>query len=407
MILIARTTSIRYSTGMRRLVYGAVLFVVVGALLPAQDRLQTYQANFATAVPETKLEILRASELEDAATMGPLYQQAISYVVSNAENLFADTVLRQIAVVAIERIAEGDYGPAAPELWRLFREFEETTARVQLLQVIASVSDDPADMAVEINNFLLTQNNLVRAGAEVDLQVTRATAEALGVLGQPSSFPVLVDAIVVQYPDFVTEAARDSLEALDVNRLDQATQVLRSLDAADKPPVFDLFIGDALLTEEQQLEFARVALIDALAASTVNAGEVAALRDVRVRAATVIREGGYGEASRAAIRHFNETVLEFERGRIPASPLLEAIATLGAMGTSEAAARLTDYLGLLNTYTERDRPYNTQIVLAVIRNLELLGDPAAYNALFLTSILENYPSRVRDAARQAMDALSG
>ena len=76
------------------------------------------------------------------------------------------------------------------------------------------------------------------------------------------------------------------------------------------------------------------------------------------------------------------------------------------MDTDAAAARLTEYLELLNTYTEIDRPYDTQIMLATIANLQLLDRPASYNALFSTSILENYPRRVTDAARQAMQSVA-
>ena len=91
-----------------------------------------------------------------------------------------------------------------------------------------------------------------------------------------------------------------------------------------------------------------------------------------------------------------------DRERITKNRLLEAIATLGSMGTAEAAERLTDYLELLNTYTEIDRPYDTQIMLATISNLQRLDAPSSYNALFSTTLLENYPRRVRDAAREAM-----
>ncbi|MCG8478074.1 MAG: hypothetical protein MI724_03190, partial [Spirochaetales bacterium] len=126
----------------------------------------------------------------------------------------------------------------------------------------------------------------------------------------------------------------------------------------------------------------------------------------RFAAAEVLRAGEYAEATGEVIRHFNETVLEYDRDRIPKNRLLEAIATLGAMGTPEAATRLTDYLELLNTFTEIDRPYDTQVLLAVITNLEILDSPSSYNALFFTTLLENYPRRVRDAAREAMESVS-
>jgi hypothetical protein len=129
-------------------------------------------------------------------------------------------------------------------------------------------------------------------------------------------------------------------------------------------------------------------------------------RRIRFLAATIIREGQYADATAVAIRHFNETVLEFERGRIARDRLLEAIGTLGAVGTEDAAIRLAEYLELLNTYTEIDRPYDTQIVLSTISNLQILDYPSSYNALFATMLLENYPRRIRDAAEAAMRSVA-
>ena len=75
------------------------------------------------------------------------------------------------------------------------------------------------------------------------------------------------------------------------------------------------------------------------------------------------------------------------------------------MGTEAAALRLTEYLELLNTYTELDRSSDTQITLATITNLERLANSAAYNALLVASLLENYSGQIRAAAERALSSL--
>jgi hypothetical protein len=75
------------------------------------------------------------------------------------------------------------------------------------------------------------------------------------------------------------------------------------------------------------------------------------------------------------------------------------------MGTEAAAQRLTEYLELLNTYTENDRSPDAQVMLSVVRNLERLGQSLAYDTLFYASMLD-YPRRVRSAIDSAMDTLS-
>jgi len=113
----------------------------------------------------------------------------------------------------------------------------------------------------------------------------------------------------------------------------------------------------------------------------------------------------YEPAADALIRHFNLTFQSYDRGIITKTWVLEAIAALGNTGSSAAAARLTQFLDLLNTYTENSRPYDTQITLAVVTNLGRLADLGSYDALFYVTLLD-YPQRVKDAAKSALDALS-
>jgi len=392
---------------MRRLTRIALFLVIPAIGVFAQvDPLETFQANFSSSNLQTKLEILRAADNQDAASFGPLYGQALSYVVSNAEQLVEEPLLRQIALLAINRIDQGQYLPAVNDLWRLFRLYDETTARIQVIGVLGRLAGDNAQVIDYINEWVGAQNNLTRAGTRVDLQVLTATVESVGVLGSESSFPVILDTILLQYPDFVNDVAENAISQLDGVPLELASAAIRDRDVVEKRAAFEFFTAGDYLSETDKADFARVALADALSLVPRENEEVEEVRLIRFGAAQFLREAAYSPATSVLIRHFNETVLEWDRGRIPKTRVLEAIAALGAMGNAEAASRLTDYLELLNTYSEMDRPYDTQIVLATIGNLELLDSPSSYNALFYATLLENYPDRIKDAARQAMAAVS-
>lgn len=392
---------------MRRLTTVFLIISAVAAPLAAQqDRLETFQASFASSNLQTKLEILRAADGDDPATFGPLYGQALSFAVSNADSLSSEPLLREIALVAVNRIAAGRYEPAVNDLWRLFRSYEETTGRIQILSVLGELAGANEQTIDFMNAWVDTQNNLTAAGTRVDLQVLTAAVEALGRIGSASSFSPVLDVILLQYPDFVTQTARTSLESLGGEPLEIATDVILGKSVSEKRAPFLFFIENDYLQDADKLELARRTLANALLLRPQELVEQEEARQVRFAAAAVLRDGAYSEATGEVIRHFNETVLEYDRDRIPKNRLLEAIATLGAMGTPEAATRLTDYLELLNTFTEIDRPYDTQVLLAVITNLSILGSPSSYNALFFTTLLENYPRRVRDAAREAMDSVS-
>jgi hypothetical protein len=392
---------------MKRLLPFALLLVVPFVGVFAQTNpLETFQANFSSSNLQTKLEVLRASESQDAVEFGPLYGQALSFVVSNAEDLVDTPLLREIALFAVNRIDEGSYERAVGDLWRLFASYDETTARIQVANVLGRLAADNQQTIVNMNEWVMTRNNLARAGTDVDLQVFAAMIEALGVIGSGSSFPAVLDAILVQYPDFVNDEALAALDALDGEPLEMATADLRSRDIVDKRPAFSFFITSDYLSEADRAEFARVALADALASLPTDLSEQEEQRAIRFAAAQYLRDAEYGAATAELIRHFNETVLEWDRGRIPKTRVLEAIAALGATGEEDAARRLTDYLELLNTYSELDRPFDVQVVLATIGNLETLDFPLSYNTLFFTTLLQNYPDRVKDAARQAMEAVS-
>lgn len=378
------------------------LMVVATTTATAQDdRLEMLQASFASANLQTRLEILRAAQAEDPAQFGPLYRQALNHVIDNSDRVGTEPMLRDMAMLSLNRIGDGGFAEAAPDVWRFFQMYTDTTWRIRALEVLGEIGINHDRIVTGIIDWVRRQHVVYEDGGRPDLQVLAAALRALGVIGDIEAFSVLVDTAFLQYPEFVSSQAQTALLALDGDKLERSLRAIRSRTIMERGTFFSVLLRGGFLDETEQNELARVVLADAMDVTAGDPVSQEAARQIRFSAAQMIRRAEYDPAEREVIRHFNQTVLEFERGRVSSGPLLEAIATVGAMNSENAARRLTEYLELVNTYTETDRPYDTQIVLAVIGNLESLGFPVAYNALFYTSTLDNYPRTIRDRSRQA------
>jgi hypothetical protein len=123
-----------------------------------------------------------------------------------------------------------------------------------------------------------------------------------------------------------------------------------------------------------------------------------------VLSARILRDRAWQAASPLLIEHLDTTIMETDRGLADKGALLEAIASLGIIGTHEAAVRLTQYLVLLNSYTEKGKGYDEQVAGAVIENLGLLEDKVAFDDLMYTQYL-NYSNTIKKAARAALERL--
>lgn len=129
--------------------------------------------------------------------------------------------------------------------------------------------------------------------------------------------------------------------------------------------------------------------------------ELQALRELRLAAARQLKALGWQKASPLAIKHFRLVQADYAKGAAAKTELLEAVACLGAMGSSEAAQALALHLQLINAQTEQGSPYDEPLVLAVIAALGELGDKAAFDYLLQMGYLP-YTDTVKRAAREAL-----
>jgi HEAT repeat protein len=337
--------------------------------------------------------------------LGPLYLQAIRYVLTNADDIEENVILRDIALLAIEKVGEAGYTPAADALWSLFEEYETNTARIQILNVLGEIGPGDAQLVLDLNGWVQAQVNLFRGGVLPDQQVVRTAVRTLGQLGDPSSFAVLTDVQLARLSQPITEEAAQAMEAIPGELVQQAIETINGRAVTNRLPALNLFLEYPDLTNEERAQIATGVLSEALREVLRDPTELEAQRLLRYRAVQTLIDVPYPDATEPLITHFNITFTDYDRGVTKKTWVLEAIAALGSTGTEPAAERLTEFLDLLNTYTESDRPYDTQVMLAVVTNLERLGYVVAYDSLFYVTLLD-YPQRVKDAAREAIDTIT-
>lgn len=392
----------------RVVLLGIALMVAIAGGLAAQDTdraLEAYQDRFRDASPEIKLQILETADMLSVEELGPLYEQAVQFVLTNADEIENNVILRDIALYAVEKIGEGGYSRATGSLWSLFVEYEDNTSRMLILDVLGSVGGGDAELVLDLNGWVQAQVNLYRGGVMPDQQVLRNAVQTVGELEDTSSFPVLLDVQLAQISDPITEEANIAMDALPGDYVQQAITTINNRAVAQREPALDYFLADPDLSDEERAQIAAGVLAEAVREVLRDPNELEAQRRLRYRAVSVLVDVPYPDATGSLIRHFNLTFADYDKGMTAKTWVLEAIAALGTNGTERAAQRLTDFLDLLNTYTENDRPYDTQIMLAVVANLERLGNIVAYDALFYVTLLD-YPQRVKDAAREAIDTIT-
>lgn len=390
---------------MRKIFLFIIILLFLSAGLFAQNNskmVESFKRNFAIASLDVKIQILQDAVKSKSKDMGPLYLQAIDFVLDNQSLIPTDSRFRQLSVIAVDEIASVDYKKAKYSLWKLFQIDRETSVRVPILNALGITAKDDAELIGSINKWMESQNTVFKTGKVPDLQVISAAVKALGKLGDPSSFPIIFAAMNLGYSKAITKAAKVSLFEIKGNLKDMLLGIIKNQPLSEKKAALIMAAESDKLQDDDKGEIAEKALEIGLHFGTQDALEKQTAREIRYLAIRVISERKWSKAALLAIEHLNKTIEEYERGISTKGYLLEAIACLGNIGTHEAAVRLTQYLVLLNSYTEKGKGYDIQIMLAVLNNLGKLGDKVAFDDLMYTQYL-NYSNSIKKAAKKALD----
>jgi hypothetical protein len=376
--------------------------------LNAQDAdsiILAYRRNFARASLITKLELLKEAAARTDAAMGPLYDMALRFAVDNSALLGPDHQLKDLAILAASETGKAAYGKAVDDLWALFQGSKDPDIRSAAITALGMAGAGETRVAENLNSFLASQNSLFRSGAQPEYPALSACIDALGGLGDGSSFPVLFSAYVAGYsPDLAAKAAK-ALSSIKGDYLGYLLRVITKNPPLEKSAAYAAGLGNDNFTDDDRGELAEGAMGAALAATAQSASfspvEIQSLRELRLSTARQLRALRWQKASPLAISHFRLVQADYAKGAASKTEFLEAIACLGAMGSTEAAQALALYLQLINAQTEQGSPFDEDILLATIGALGELGDKAAFDYLLQIGYLQ-YTEAIKRAAKDAL-----
>jgi hypothetical protein len=391
---------------MKNFAVGLILLLFFSVNISAEESspiLSAMQKNFARGSLSTKIQVLQDSAEFPEVEMGPLYGQALQFIFDNSKNLASDTAARELTILAVRLSGINGYIESVTLMWDLFKINEDEQVRVEILGALSSTSPNIL-VITELNNWLKLQNDDFRSNLPVPKQVIAEAVVTLGELGESSSFPVVFSTGSAKYSDDITYKANQALKNLEGSYSQSLVEVIKSSVPSDKLSALNLAIEDNEMSIEEKGSLLKTALKTALFTISEDENDEQRLRDLRYSAIRQITQLKWADASDLVIEHFNQVNLEYERGISPKTSVLEAILCLGAIGTHEAAARLTLYLEFMNSYMENGQDIDLQISLAVISNLGMIGDSIAFDDLLYSGYLD-YPVSVKREAREALNKL--
>lgn len=363
-----------------------------------------YQRNFVRSSLSIKLDLLKEAAGIDKADMSPLYRMAVDFCIDNAMLLQNDVQLRDIAAYSTIRLAKLGDEDSANRLWSLFQVFKEPAVRVPVMNALSGLAAGNAQLILNMNSFLYNQNTVRQAGVEPDYQTIEACVAALGNLGSATSFPVLFAVYSSGYPSNIVRKAQDALASLQGDYKGYLTEVIRKNPPMDKASALRAAIDNPRFSEADKAEVAEASLDTALSFQSAVQSEANLNRETRYRAVRELGQRSWSKATPLVVRNFSVALDEYSRKEGSKQALLEAIACLGSMKTTEAAQTLTLHLQLLNAEADSGKAPDEQLTLAVIDNLGKLGDKTAFDHLLFVSYLP-YPETIKAAARDALKKL--
>ncbi len=383
-----------------------LIFSIFVFSLTAQEinpMLTAFQKSFARGSLSTKIQVLQDSSKITERSMGPLYVQALQFIIDNNRTLHDDTTARELTVLTVRLSGLRHYKETARLLWKLFKETDDTGVQVEILSALGEI-DTPVNIIEEMNDWLGKENEKVREGNTVPFELVSEMVTTLGKLGSPSSFNVLFSTGALKYNNEITGKAASALKKLGTDYAESLIDVIQNNKPEEKLAAVDLAVADKELTDAEKGKIFQAALETVLLNQSLIGKEGPNLRELRLTAVKQLTLLKWTAASALAVQNFNKTIEEIDSGLASTTQLVESINFLGSVNTHEAAVRLSVYLEVLNSRKERGQQVNTQIVMAVIRNLGLLGDKTAFDNLLYAGYLD-YSSSVKNAVREALNNL--
>jgi HEAT repeat protein len=372
----------------------------------AEKMVENYIRYFNQGDIETKVRIIDNSLRLENVNMGPLYHEAVEFIIGNIRLLKTMPAVGSMIIASLKKIEEIPYREARYSVLKLVQDDFTGITRNYGLNALAVIAKGDRSVIIEMNEFLDHQNNLFLSQTKQDFHVVDTCIRTLGELGDKSSFFHIFTAYTLNYSEKITETARLALFKIEGTLKDNLLTMIETGGIPTRWKAFKFSLEMNELTDQEKREIVHRAMKMAVQTDSVVKEEHKIIREIRYRAIKEITAYSMSESSDLVVRHFEIVRQDYLVGRETKPNLIEAIDCLGNMGTHKAAKTLANYLEYINVYTETKRVYDEQIVVSVINNLAKLGDPVGIDPVQYAVFL-NYSERVKRVAQEAADRLIG
>ncbi|MDR1836074.1 MAG: hypothetical protein LBQ89_00260 [Treponema sp.] len=295
---------------------------------------------------------------------------------------------------------DDSYNKNLDEMWISFIESTDSAVKAETLINIGILGKGNQNVIYNVNNYLMELSYLVSWGVSVDYMMVSASITAIMELGDSSSYPVLFSVLCAGYPEVIFLEAYGALDLIPGNLLQFLAGVIERNPPEEKFIAFKAGANSERLTASERGQLAELAFEMGFAAGEEDAN----ITEMRYAAVLTLTSLRWTKANMLAIKHYYRVQTDFLQSSVPKARLIEAIACLGAVGNSDAALALGLQLGLINARTATTGIFDTEITLAIVRALGLIGDNAAFDHLLYTSNLP-YSNDIKVAAREALARL--
>lgn len=371
----------------------------------AAEAIAASEALFGAADLSGKLKIINEASAKPTPEMGPLYQAAVDYLVSNLSVLRTEKEGETLAIKSAQLIGQISYGPAADSVWKLFQFSTTKSVRLTALDALAIVAKGSGEVINQMNHWLAGQNLLHLSDSTVDPQLIDGCVRALAAVADPSSFQVLFSTMEAGYGNPVTNDAKNALKLVKGDLAAHLLTVVETARYSTRPAALKMAMTDSSLTPPQRGQIASAALAASLSPGSAVQVSAADLSALRFAAVGDLGRLGWTPAQPLVIENFNRTATAYSGGSATADELIISANALASMQTHEAAVRLSLYLGLINSQADKGRQFDQSVTLALISDLGRLGDKVAFDNLYAMQFL-NYPEPIKAAALAAARSLS-
>ena len=367
---------------------------------------------------ENKKEFVRGNLVEKTAVVKSVTSDeaielaidAIDFSINNKKILGDDRELAALAVAGVfalpqkyfDSIGEDEKSEITKKLLDLFKNFEDDTVRITILNKLSVINISNENLITEFLNEI----NLDDAFVSRNKDFVKTVINTLGVMGNNTSFEILYELLNNESWSIYHSDLEQSLGTLAQKSTQNIIDLIKNGDVQDCRRIFDL-----IQKNEKNSQFFKAEIAENVLAQTIYIVGTTSFDDkelvsLQLDSIRVLTKYKWTRAARTMVAFFDIAVSEYEAKQMSHTEFIEVIKGVSVIVPIEAVSICSNYLVCMNqkkangNISESDE----NVVLALISALGAIGDKTAFDSLLAVTYY-NYSDKIITAARNALARL--